>query len=526
MNQRGWDLPLRRVVESSNVDYTVYWTNLKLQYIKSMFGSVNHCAFSPGGKYFGCVSGGNSLVLRHPYGINTLDNQQGQPEPETVDEGLEAINKLISKTITKEGTAVTPEVGGVPVWSDQLNRKVYSIRFRYDSRLAVQTVEQRIVIKSTDTPYERKLTGHTRDIRDANFLTAQTIVSCSDDQTIKVWDIVSEQALSQSGLAHNDYIRSICPLYEDPTNTSLFLTGGYDHAIMLWDQRNSLTKPLASWNTGNQVQSLCHIKDRSMFCASAGNSLYFFDLRHSSQSEFNVMPIHKGIYHAKTITGIHYAPDSKTVITCSLDSRMRMVSLSPESEFTSLSTKTMAQPLTTVAVSPDSKLIAVGDVTGQLSMLSIEQVPQMKTKLPSQTMEIDENCTDPYAEKITKVKKALARYNYGNSLKIALHSNQTSIIVTLIEELMKRGTLTIAINGHNDKTIVKLLRWAYKHADHPELTIMCVTVIDTILQIYSPMASQSAILHEELLKAFKFIGEGLNGLETIQQSLSLLNLMI
>ena len=69
-------------------------------------------------------------------------------------------------------------------------------------------------------------------------------MSCSDDTTVRCWDLATTDNSLLTMRGHADYVRVGGISRVDP---SLWFTGSYDHLVKLWDIRS-----------GDCVQSMCH----------------------------------------------------------------------------------------------------------------------------------------------------------------------------------------------------------------------------------------------------------------------------
>lgn len=88
----------------------------------------------------------------------------------------------------------------------------------------------------TSKPLRNVLTKHlSRSAEVVKFSPTNTtqLLSCSDDFTVKLWDIPSQTSIT-TFTDHSDYVRSGHIL---PSNPSLILSGSYDSTMRLFDAR-------------------------------------------------------------------------------------------------------------------------------------------------------------------------------------------------------------------------------------------------------------------------------------------------
>ena len=129
-------------------------------------------------------------------------------------------------------------------------------------------------------------------------------------------------------------------------------------------------------------------------------------------------------------------------------------------------------------------------------------------------------------KKVGEIRQLLVVYQYHKAIKSALYSRMPDVIVTTLEELQRRGALHVALSGHHDRGIVQLLRFAVERVDIPTLTDLMLTVIDTIIEIYSVAAANSPFFHRELLIAQRRIGEALINLRSMESTIGLMELIV
>ena len=125
------------------------------------------------------------------------------------------------------------------------------------------------IINSSNRTILRQVKGHAGPINDVQFIQNKTeFVSCSDDKTIKLWDIPTESTVSTLKF-HTDYVRAV----RFHPQSNLLVAGSYDHLISLWDLRSNESSPISAFKHSNPVESL-EFFPTSTSIACAG--LFFF----------------------------------------------------------------------------------------------------------------------------------------------------------------------------------------------------------------------------------------------------------
>jgi U3 small nucleolar RNA-associated protein 15 len=90
-------------------------------------------------------------------------------------------------------------------------------------------------------------------------LESTRVLSCSDDNTVKLWDITTEEAITTFD-EHTDYVRSG---QVSTSNPHQILTGSYDGTVRLFDSRTGQSEMVMGENVAassrlpvEQVQAL------------------------------------------------------------------------------------------------------------------------------------------------------------------------------------------------------------------------------------------------------------------------------
>lgn len=465
----NWVLPLHQVPSHSTEDKSIIWNRIRLAYEQKLFGQVTSVAYNNRGTQVACTSTNQFVLLR------------------------------------------VPQTEGVVV-NEQCDRSLFSVRFREDDKLFIQCVDKRISIKSSETAFERQFLGHTRDVRCAAFVGTHNFASGSDDTTVKLWDLLSETELMTASV-HTDYVRSI-----EPYLNGSFFTGSYDRSVHLWDPRTSFSNSLQS--SGNlltqSVESLCFSNDLSLLACASGDQLLLFDPRKGLTA-----PLYQSSCHTKAITTLAYSKEYKTLITGSLDSRVKMFSFD-EGNCHCLSTKRLSNPVAAVAVHPRSEEFIVGMTSGDVRILKVNA----SVEATDTTETVSSTNHEVLTSKLKVVQQQLKVFNYGQALRSALYSRQPDVVMSSLEELLRRGALHIALSNQNDRTIAQILRFTVSHLDTPQFCSTLFYVLEDIFEIYGSSLGNNLFLHREFLIARKKLGATLETISKMEQVQSVMEFII
>ncbi|KPI85499.1 putative beta propeller protein [Leptomonas seymouri] len=475
-----WVLPLRKVPVSTSRDTSVVWNTAHLCYEQSFFGQITSLRYNYSGSLLGGTSTNQFALLR------------------------------------------VPQTEGVVV-NEQTERKNYSIRFREDDKLYIHAVDQRVLVKSSETAFERQFLGHSRDVHCAIFLGKHNFVSASDDTTIKLWDLMSDDDLG-TARTHTDYVRSL-----EPYTGGSFLSGSYDHVVNLWDPRTGLDTPLQTSGhcISQAVETLCYAPDAEIIAVGAGDRVLLFDPRMGLAN-----PLFDGSFHTKSVVALAYSRKFRSLVTGSLDCRVKMFSLDG-SEMRCISSKRFENPVTSVAVHPESAEYAVGSATGEMNVYRFKETEkeaeEQEDEMPAEfSLEKGKPRSKERVlqDKMGEVQFQLRSYQYSKALKTALYSRHPDVVVSTFEELVRRGALHVALNNQNDRTVVRVLRFATEYLDKPQFTDTMFVVFETVFEIYSAYVGKSEFFHREVLNAQKKIGASLAVMQRMERTMGIMDLIV
>lgn len=149
-------------------------------------------------------------------------------------------------------------------------------------------------------------------------LTQTQILSCSDDTTVKLWDVPSQTAIS-TFTAHIDYVRSG---QISTTNPHLILTGSYDATMRMFDTRTGECE-MTMGGSGKEINS-APVEQVLMFpsgtvaLAASGPILRAWDLVAGGKC------IRALSNHQKTITAIAFDANAGRLLTGGLDQMVKV----------------------------------------------------------------------------------------------------------------------------------------------------------------------------------------------------------
>ncbi len=151
------------------------------------------------------------------------------------------------------------------------------------------------------------------------------VLSCSDDATVKLWDVPS-QAVITTFLDHTDYVRSG---QVSTSNPHLILTGSYDAMVRLFDSRTGACEmAMGDSSSASSAQNTIPVEQVLMFpsgtvaLSAAGPILRVWDLVAGGRCTRAMSN------HQKTVTSLAFNSDASRVLTGSLDQMVKVYDVS------------------------------------------------------------------------------------------------------------------------------------------------------------------------------------------------------
>jgi len=129
------------------------------------------------------------------------------------------------------------------------------------------------------------------------FVNVNTVFSCSDDKSVKLWDILTAKNIS-TFVGHSDYVRAASIF---PDNESLIASGSYDHIVKIWDIRSG--KCVIEINHDKPVECIVKHPTAPIFVSGGGNYFKVWDLMKPKEC------IHMSKSHHNTITTLSFNHD-------------------------------------------------------------------------------------------------------------------------------------------------------------------------------------------------------------------------
>ncbi|XP_071953243.1 U3 small nucleolar RNA-associated protein 15 homolog [Antedon mediterranea] len=344
----------------------------------------------------------------------------------------------------------------------------------------------------------RTFKGHDKTIQITKFLADNThIMSCSDDQTVRCWDIPSETEVVKFE-DHSDYVRSGCI---NPASKDVIVTGSYDHTVKLFDLRTKAS--ILSVDHGQPVESVLMFPGGGVFISAGGNYVKVWDALAGGRLLATL-----GEHH-KTITCLCFSGKYDRLFTGSLD---RHVKVHDVTTYKTVAGITCSSPILSVGISADDKTLAVGMADG---LLSIKHRKQEEKKEKTETTRTGPGSSYQYyvkgrmyqpkqndllvdhrrKEKMAKYDVHLRKFEHSKALDASLQTNVRTITpnvtIAVLQELIRRDVINMALSGRDERWLRIMVTFIRKNISNTSFNATLVDVANVLLDIYSPVVAES-----------------------------------
>jgi len=347
------------------------------------------------------------------------------------------------------------------------------------------------------------------------------LMSCSDDRTVRLWDLPSEKSVMKFD-GHQDYVRSGTFM---PAQSGLLVSGSYDQTVRLWDSRVG-GKAVMVFKHAAPVETVLPMPSGTAVLAAADNVISVLDI-------VAAKPIHMLRNHQKTVTALSLANNGERLLSGALDGHVKVFETTGWNVVGGMKYPSPILSLSVIPNQKEDRHIAVGMQSGLLSIkthLSGEQKVQarerekeMKALMEGKIEEYDrskkrkrgkgwekrirgKDFTGESADiviegnargKITAGQPwahALRKGMYSQALDMVLESkdaNARSQSLTLLTALRHRSTLRTALSNRDSVTLQPILRWCIKNISDYRITRLTTDVALVVLDLYADQLGRS-----------------------------------
>eukprot|EP00003_Mantamonas_plastica_P014204 TRINITY_DN2463_c0_g1_i4.p1 TRINITY_DN2463_c0_g1~~TRINITY_DN2463_c0_g1_i4.p1 ORF type:complete len:490 (+),score=199.21 TRINITY_DN2463_c0_g1_i4:365-1834(+) len=370
----------------------------------------------------------------------------------------------------------------------------------------------------------RKMHGHQAAVHVTKWAPSNLqIMSTSDDCTMRGWDLTSGKEILKVA-AHEDYIR--CGTISSGSQ-DVWITGSYDHTVKLWDTRlnngsgsggssllsSSLvkmsSKNVMEFDHGAPVHAVLCFPSGTMVATAGGPMVKIWDV-------LNGRLLHKIAVHQKDVTAIALDGSHSRLLSASLDRQVKVVDLQTQVVTHSFS---FDASITAMGISPDNQNLVVGTSSGIVTVRERKvEVQETVNKLAkahpvlvgsyryfvrgqsSKAVDTDFRIKVTKKAKLKHYDRFLKQFQYAEALDAAVKTNRSVVIVSVIEELIRRDGLRIALSGRDETALEPLMVFLLKHVNNPRYSSLLIDVCNMVFDIYSGVLGQSMVIDDLFTK--------------------------
>lgn len=374
----------------------------------------------------------------------------------------------------------------------------------------------------------RTFAGHTKPVHVARFSTdGGRLITASDDGRAICWDVAAESEVCALE-GHTDFVRSGAL---NPASPHMFATGSYDHTVKLWDVK--APRCVMTLRHAAPVEDVLLLPGGGMLATASGNTLTVWDILSGGRVLQAVSA------HSKTVTSLCVDAAASQLFSASLDRTVKVYELGTGKVVGAIK---YDAPLTCCALSPNASHLVVGttdssicvrrkkaataaaaaaappDERDPLSLSSFgapgrvaegsggSEGPRPGTyryflrgrRHAAQPGDIVATTSRP--QKLAGFDKALKRFRYHEAFDAALLDGSPEVVVSVVEELVQRHGLRIALQGRDQATLQPVVAFLARQINSPPFAPTLIGVANLLLDMYAPVLGQSAAIDELFVK--------------------------
>lgn len=182
------------------------------------------------------------------------------------------------------------------------------------------------------------------------------LMSCSDDRTVRLWDLPSEKSTMKFD-GHQDYVRSGTFM---PAQSGLLVSGSYDQTVRLWDSRVG-GKAVMVFKHAAPIETVLPMPSGTAVLAASDNTISVLDI-------VAAKPIHMLRNHQKTVTALSLANNGERLLSGALDGHVKVFETTGWNVVGGLKYPSPILSLNVIPSQKEDRHIAVGMQSGLLSI--------------------------------------------------------------------------------------------------------------------------------------------------------------
>jgi len=351
-----------------------------------------------------------------------------------------------------------------------------------------------------------------------------TLMSASDDRTIRLWDLPSQESTT-TFVGHQDYVRS--GAFMPGQASGLLVSGSYDQMVKLWDPRASASAVM-TFKHAAPVEDVLPMPSGTTVLAAADNQIFVLDL-------VAARPLSVLKNHQKTVTSLCLASNNTRLVSGGLDGHLKVFETSAWNVVfgSKYSSPILSLSVISSGTGREDRHLAVGMQNGNLSIktrLSGQQKVKEKARQNEMQALIEGNIEELDRKQAKKKSKGLEKRFRGQDftgegadiiidgrtkgkkkskiweellrkgkyvaaldqvLTPAKGEQDLLDVVTLLTALRHRSATRTALSGRDDVSLQPIFKWVCTFITNPRYVNLCVDIGMLILDLYASHMGES-----------------------------------
>eukprot|EP01105_Mastigella_eilhardi_P014248 TRINITY_DN324_c0_g1_i1.p1 TRINITY_DN324_c0_g1~~TRINITY_DN324_c0_g1_i1.p1 ORF type:complete len:469 (+),score=137.23 TRINITY_DN324_c0_g1_i1:280-1686(+) len=399
-------------------------------------------------------------------------------------------------------------------------------RFRSDGLLLAVGGEDPVikVFDASSSSLLRVLKGHLTTVRTVSFMPDKSkLLSGSDDGVVMTWDISTKTNIS-SFVAHTDHVRAaVCS-----AGSPVWATGSYDHTIKLWDMRHN--EAVMTMDHGAPVEALLYFPNGSILVSAGGTSVKLWDVLSGGTL------LHELPNHQKTVTCLAMDSSASRLLSGGVDHFVKVVNAQT---FNVMHTFSYDASVLSLALSGDDTHLAVGMSDGIVSVKrravtiavaaeereTVKRARSLRYFMKSAS-KADVVVRAPTRRFLENFDAMLRNFRHKEALDAALVTEKPVIVVSVLQELLHRGALKMAVSLRHGHSLEPLLSFLVHNVTDPRFAPTLLVVAEAVLDTYGSELPSSVDTDKLFLELRQTLAAEVDVQEHVLRLLGALDLII
>lgn len=328
---------------------------------------------------------------------------------------------------------------------------------------------------------------------------AKTVISCSDDGTIRFYDLLSGNSLKSINLGLN-YVKALS-VYEN----MLFAGSNSLFGYSLSSFENIFT-----YEHNSMITNISIINDLQVAFSST-NKLFIINIIDQS--------LISNVVHTRDVQRmINY---HGMLYTIAADRHLKTFTY----QLKHISNFNFKEKPTDFDIVDDRPYISFesGNILGLEEVKEVKQKKSIPYKTLAYEKDIEYVVVDSNKKRLTNIEKLLSGYQYKTCLKLIMEKNDPSTSFTVLKYIHEHRSLKKALADENEKFVQDFLDFCIDNFCIKEFNESLIECLIILTALYSDLIIQNEHIREQLLLLSDVIDEEVAFQETNLQAISFLS---